>query len=113
MVFTDGIHITAQSLPELCAYGQKIGLDCFWLQSGRRNLHPHFVICGKVKERVLADVSVKKVSTREFVDICKRYFTTTNGNNETDTPTAALPSETDFDRMISNIFSKAGIDRNK
>jgi hypothetical protein len=119
MVYTDGTHITAQSLSELCDYGQKVGLDSFWLQAGKNSLHPHFVICGKVKERVLADVSVKRVTTRELIDICKQYFTppssiesATTDQQSSDT-TTHLPSESDYERMLKNIFERTGIKREK
>jgi hypothetical protein len=112
MIYTDGVHLTAQSLSELCAYGLKVGLDSLWLQAGQKNLHPHFLICGKVKERVLADASVLRVSTREFVKVCKQYFTpdvaASKGHEDI---SSMMPTESDYNRMINNIFKRAGIER--
>lgn len=112
MIYTDGVHLTAQSLSELCAYGTQVGLDSYWLQAGKKLLHPHFLICGKVKERVLADRQVVKVSTRQLIDIFKASFTPPEIPSQDDN-SATLPTESDYERMIDNIFNKAGLHRKK
>jgi hypothetical protein len=117
MIYTDGAHLIAESLDELCSYADKIGLNRYWLQLSGKNLHPHFDICGKVKERILADVSVKKVSAKEIVRICKLSFRPPETSNEVKEweerngkcIDEIKPTESDYERMIKNIFKRSGL----
>lgn len=118
MVYTDGVHLVAESLAELCSYAQKIGLNQEWLQIMGRKIHPHLDICGKVRQRVLADSNVKKVSPKEIVKICKLNYRVPETPEEViewenhhnkkmeDVP---MPTERDFDRMFSNIMKRVGL----
>jgi hypothetical protein len=117
MIYTDGSHLIAESLDELCAYADKIGLNRYWLQLSGRNLHPHFDICGKVKERILADINVKKVSAKEIVKICKLSFRPPQNDSEVKiweerngkSIDDIKPTEGEYERMIRNIFKRSGV----
>jgi hypothetical protein len=117
MIYTDGSHLIAESLDELCSYADKIGLNRYWLQLSGRNLHPHFDICGKVKERILADINVKKVSAKEIVKICKLSFRPPQTDSEVKeweerngkSIDDIKPSESDYERMMRNIFKRSGV----
>ena len=118
MIYTDGSHLTADSLDELYTYASKIGLNPDWIDFMGRMFHPHFDICGHVKSRVLADVNVTKVSCRELVKLCIKNFRLpeTETGVRTDEATKVLtrlelPTEAEYKRMIDNIFQRAGIKR--
>ena len=118
-MYTDGSHLTADSLDELYGYATRIGLNPDWIDFMGRNIHPHFDICGNVKQRVLADINVQKVSCRDLVKLCIRNFRIPEDDGYTHPATSAdntpgklqLPTETEYERMIDNIFNKAGLDR--
>ncbi|MCW3107955.1 MAG: hypothetical protein JWQ09_2461 [Segetibacter sp.] len=120
MVYTDGAHLTADSLDELYSYANKIGLHPGWIDFMGKTIHPHFNICGHVKQRVLADVSVQKVSCKEIVRLCILNFRLPEtdselGGNDLNDKKRLLglqtPSDSDFKRMIDNIFKRTGIKR--
>lgn len=112
MVYTDGIHLTADSLDELYLYANKTGLNPAWIDFMGRTIHPHFNICGHVKRRVLADMSVQKVSCKEIVRLCQLNFRLPENQAELQkNKRHDMPSESDFQRMIDNIFKRAGITR--
>jgi hypothetical protein len=122
MVYTDGIHLTADSIDELYKYASKVGLNPNWIDFMGRNIHPHFDICGHVRKRVLADINVKKVTCREIVRLCKKNFRLPENESlvkdmVAKEPTLSqklqLPSEADFERMFDNIFKRTGIKRSK
>ena len=118
MIYTDGTHLTADSLDELYKYANKVGLNTDFIDFGGKNIHPHFDICGKVRQRVLADMEVKKVTCREIVKLCIVNFRLPSTAGElrdweahhkqkiSDLP---LPSPSDFGRMVDNIFKKSGL----
>jgi hypothetical protein len=117
MIYTDGAHLVAESLTELCAYADKIGLNRYWLHLSGRNTHPHFDICGKVKERILADINVKRVSAKEIVRICKLNFRQPETDSEVKeweerngkSIDDIKPTESDYERMLGNIFKRSGL----
>jgi hypothetical protein len=109
MIYTDGQHLTADSLHELYRYANEIGLNPGWIDFMGRNIHPHFDICGRVKVRVLADVRVQKVSCKELVRLCIKNFRVPN--TDKNAPNLEMPTEAEYERMIDNIFRRAGIIR--
>jgi len=113
MIYTDGKHLAAESLSELCAYAQKVGLDSSFLLAGKRNLHPHFLICGKVKDRILRDEEVQTITTRQLIAVYHRFFPSpvSIADLQKENLTHLLPSHTDYERMMNNIFNRAGIKR--
>ncbi len=122
MVYTDGAHLVADSLIELCEYAGKIGLNHEWLQLRGYNIHPHLDICGKVKQRVLEDEFVTKVTPKEIVRICRLNYRppqTTEEITEWENyhgkkiDEMYQPSENDYGRMISNIFKRSNLERKK
>lgn len=115
MVYTDGVHLVAESVQELLEYAHKIGLNTQWMHLMGKLVHPHFDICGKVKQRVLADEQVKQVSKKEIVRICKLNFRPPETDEELDEWEAyhtkkieeiEMPTKKDFDRMFENILRK-------
>ncbi len=122
MVYTDGVHLVAESIQELLQYAGKVGLNSRWMQVMGKLIHPHFGICGKVKQRILADSSVQKVSSKEIIKICKLNFRspeTPEDINEWEQfhqrklSDIELPSQDDFDRMFENILMRTGVHREK
>jgi hypothetical protein len=120
MIYTDGAHLTADSLHELYDYATKIGLHPDWIDFMEKTIHPHFDICGHVKKRVLADASVKKVSSKELVSLCKINFRLPETDSELqeweihhakNVADLQMPSASDYERMLDNIFKKVGIKR--
>ena len=121
MVYTDGSHLIADTLKELSLYANTRGLNPKWLTSGTLNIHPHFKIYGKAKQRILADTSVTQISTREIVRMCKINYVqpqTEAEINEWEThhgkkiADVYKPAEKDYNRMFKNIFAACGIEKN-
>ncbi len=78
-LYTDGIHLVADSINELLGYGNKIGLKRCWFRNHWR--HPHFDIVNKnlesfkgKREIVMADPDVKKVDKRFIVKLCRVVY---------------------------------------
>jgi hypothetical protein len=119
MVYTDGIHLTADSLDELFEYANKIGLNLDTISYQGKTFHPHFKICGVIKQKVLTDTNVEKVSCKEIVRLCILNFRVTEKDStlqkkeydSKNTPDLYVPSSNDYERMIGNIFKKAGFKR--
>ncbi|WP_207493912.1 DUF4031 domain-containing protein [Aridibaculum aurantiacum] len=117
MLYTDGVHLVADSLDELYAYAEKMKLSWDWLHLGGRNVHPHFDICGHVRQRVLADKEVKLVSKKEIVRLSKLNYRPPGTEDEKKEWEAhhgkklddILPTESDFNRMMANIKRKTGL----
>lgn len=65
MVYTDGVHLIADSWDELHAFAQGIGLKREWFQEHPR--HPHYDIITKTKvKKALARGAVKMQSVEMF-----------------------------------------------
>jgi hypothetical protein len=120
MLYTDGKNLIATNLTKLCSYANTVGLSNEWLQLGEKNIHPHLKICGKVRQRVLADRRVKQVTSKEIVKICKlnyvlpedaqdvKEWENYHGKKIAD---LSKPSEKDYSRMMKNIFERCGLNR--
>jgi hypothetical protein len=122
MLYTNGVHLTATSLAELCEYAISIGLNNEWLQLGSKNIHPHLKICGNVRRRVLADNRVKQVSSKEIVRLTKLNYVLPQTEGEVrqwenyhgkKIEEISKPSEKDYSRMLKNIFEKSGLEMTK
>lgn len=70
MIFTDGIHLIAsESLEELHAFAQTIGLPPRWFHNSRR--HPHYdLLTPESRERAFAAGAAQKRS-RDLVQILR------------------------------------------
>jgi hypothetical protein len=121
MVYTDGLHLIADSLKELSSFANSRGLNPKWLEPGALNIHPHFKIYGKAKQRILADTSVIQISTREIVRMCRiNYVQPKTGadileweaHHGKKIEDVYKPAEKDYDRMFKNIFAACGIEKN-
>lgn len=66
MVYTDGIHLVADSLDELHAFAQKIGLKREWFQDHPK--HPHYDIFGIMYNKA-RKAGAKFVMDRAFIPI--------------------------------------------
>ena len=58
MVYTDGIHLTADTLRDLHAMAGQVGLGPWWFHNGR---HPHYDL---YRDRELRAMVLKKVMER-------------------------------------------------
>ena len=65
MVYSDGIHLVADTLKELHDFAQKIGMKKGWFQD--RPDHPHYDIISKKFSEGALQAGARKVSTRQIV----------------------------------------------
>lgn len=77
MVFTDGIHLIAESVAELHLFANDIGLNKCWFHRGAR--HPHYDLMKHKDNRWLMltralNSGAIKVSTRELIKISRRCY---------------------------------------
>jgi hypothetical protein len=62
-------HMLADSVDELMAMADRIGVDRKWFQP---HSHPHFDICKSARAQAIAAGAIE-VSNRELVEVMKRY----------------------------------------
>lgn len=62
-------HMLADSVAELLAMADRIGVDRWWFQP---ESHPHFDICKDRRARAVAAGAIE-VSNRELVGVMRRY----------------------------------------
>lgn len=77
MIYTDGIHLVADSLPELHAFAKRIGLQYYYYHGAERG-HPHYDLVTKMgrpakctKDKDLWMKEIKMVSSKEVLRISK------------------------------------------
>lgn len=70
MIYTDGVHLIADSLEELHAFAAAIGIKRIWFENRRGKQHPHYDIPMSMKQTVLS-AGVKRVSSREIVELLR------------------------------------------
>jgi len=71
MVFTDGIHIVADSLNELHQFCNTVGIKKCWFEGVEKG-HPHYDIPKRQKvKRIFLEPNVKRITTRELLKISK------------------------------------------
>ncbi|MDJ1500484.1 DUF4031 domain-containing protein [Xanthocytophaga agilis] len=75
MIYTDGIHMVADSLQELHEFAQSLGVKKCWFEGVRKG-HPHYdlakVVRGKVvrdteKVRKAMEAGAIKISSKELL----------------------------------------------
>ena len=66
MVFTDGVHLVADSIDELHIFADKIGLKRSWFQNHPK--HPHYDVFGIMYTRA-RKAGAKLVLDRDLVPI--------------------------------------------
>lgn len=89
MVYTDGVHLVADSLAELHEFADKILLKRCWFQN--HHDHPHYDILGK-KVKMALDAGAQRISSKELLPIAKRL--------------AVKPCDTGFDgKAIEQAFN--------
>lgn len=72
MIYTDGIHLVADSLQELHKFAYEITLSKCWFHNRRGKFRPHYdIICPHMLERAF-DRGAKLVDSKEIVKILKR-----------------------------------------
>lgn len=69
-VYTDGVHLSADSLAELHAFAQSIGLKREWFQDHPR--HPHYDTISLRLSRLAVRVGASRVSSRDVLAASKR-----------------------------------------
>ncbi len=85
MVYTDGFHLIAESIPELHAFAKSIGLSGYWFNSkiktGSRSFKPfYYMITSRdTNDRTpISAIAVEKgalrVSTRKIVEILRLSY---------------------------------------
>lgn len=65
MVYTDKIHLIADTLEELHKFANKIGMNKEWFQNHIR--HPHYDIFGIMLTKTLNDKDVKVIGKKELL----------------------------------------------
>lgn len=66
MIYTDGVHLVADSLDELHKYAVKMGIKKHWFH-GTRKGHPHYDIPYLAAQKVVEDPDVHYITTREIL----------------------------------------------
>lgn len=82
-VYTDGVHLVADTIEELHAFALSIGMKRSWFQNHRK---PHYDLLGRRAETAYLK-GAKKISDRECVRIaneCKRKMNGTSNRNRVD-----------------------------
>lgn len=69
MVYTDGIHMVADTLTELHLFALKIGVKRCWYHGFRKN-HPHYDLMGNKLDLALSKGAIK-VCSKKVVEISK------------------------------------------
>ena len=69
MIYTDKIHLVADSLKELHEFAESIGLKRCWFH-GLRKGHPHYDLHGDILSKVL-EADVWEISSRKILKISK------------------------------------------
>ena len=71
MIYTDNVHLVADSLFELHDFAKTIGLKRFYFHGVRKG-HPHYDIINSITlKKVLNEPNVRIVSSREILLISK------------------------------------------
>lgn len=79
-IYTDGIHMVSnESLNELHAFAEKIGLKRHWFE-GLRKGHPHYDLM-KSKKQLAIDNGAIVVNSKEIVKICRKLYETFTKSN--------------------------------
>ena len=68
MIYTDKIHLVADSLNELHCFAIKIGLKINWFQNNKK--HPHYDIWGKMLIKAIKNGAII-IKSKELVLISK------------------------------------------
>lgn len=72
MIYTDGIHLVADSLQELHSFAVSIGLSRKYFHGIRRG-HPHYDITSKLTlSKVFDSENVEFISSKEILEISKK-----------------------------------------
>mgnify|MGYP000744649331 CR=1 FL=1 len=72
MVYTDGIHLVADSLNELHSFAEEIGLKRHYFEGVRKG-HPHYDLLGNKLSIAIAH-GVKIVSSKEVLVLSKKLL---------------------------------------
>jgi len=72
MVYTDNIHLVADSLSELHGFAEKIGLKRHYYHGVRKG-HPHYDVLGKKKQLAIANGAIV-ITSKELLLISKRLI---------------------------------------
>ena len=119
MIYTDGIHVTADSIDELYKYANTLKLSSDSIIIMGKNIHPHFVITADVVKLVLEDSDVQKITCRELVKLCQLNFRLPETDDQLQEwenyykkhlSDLETPSEAEYDNLLSNIFKRAKLD---
>jgi hypothetical protein len=71
MIYTDNVHVVADSLSELHEFARKIGLKRFYFHGVRKG-HPHYDITNQyILKKALKEPNLNVVTTREILIISK------------------------------------------
>lgn len=82
-VYTDGVHLVADTIEELHAFAESIGMKRKWFQNHRK---PHYDLLGRRAEIAYLK-GAKKVTNRECVRIandCKQKMNGASNSNRMD-----------------------------
>lgn len=68
MIYTDGVHLVADSLDELHNFADKIGMKRSWFQYSKK--HPHYDLLGSKKALAIKEGAIN-VTSRKILEISK------------------------------------------
>lgn len=70
MIYFDGVHLSADSLDELHAFAERIGLKRCWFHGRAR--HPHYDITTPKKAETVLKNGASIVTKKQMVEITKK-----------------------------------------
>lgn len=68
-VYTDGVHLVADSLPELHRFAKQLGLRREWFQNHER--HPHYDLTTARMVNKAMHYGAQKVSSKTIIRVCR------------------------------------------
>lgn len=74
MVYTDGVHLIADSLSELHDFAKSIGLKRCWFQNKRGKNHPHYDLTNKHILQKAELNGAKRISSKEIIKISNLLY---------------------------------------
>lgn len=72
MIYTDDVHLVADSLKDLHEFASKIGLKRCWFHNPRGKNHPHYDLVHKGARYDAIEAGAKKVTTKQIINVLKK-----------------------------------------
>lgn len=74
MVYTDGVHLIANSVEELHEFAQKIALKKCYFRNPRKKRHPHYDLMNEKIRKKALDGGAIYTTDRDIVKLCRKFY---------------------------------------